>query len=193
MNLIDIVRPEEFIRGFVTIFDFGPEGCKIIGRQQNLYVYNGADIVAAALAGRPGYTIATMYMEFENVASPGDPIVPPAYDRDSSVDYYSNLADPRDFLRVPLTLTPTIASSDDSKYEGNQVTFFGISSGNVGENGLAFTHTVNSTVFGGALLASPVPDTQANDRILSRTYWASSAVLKQQNHQIGVQWTLRFL
>ena len=194
MRLMDNIHPDKFVRGSVKVFDIGPDQDKqLIAEQENLYVYNGADIVAAALANRPGYHIATMYMEFENLAAPGNPIIPPAYDRSSDVSYYSNLTSPRDFLRIPLTLQPTIASSDETKFEGNQVTFFGISAGNVGVNGLGFIYTLNSTVFGGALCASPVVDTQANDRILSRTYWADAAVLKQQNHQIGVQWTLRFL
>lgn len=192
-GIVEDVGPE-FVTGIVDVFDIAPDGQRLhLLQQRNLYVYNGADIVAAILAGRPGYTISTMYLEFENVASPGDPIVPPAYDRTSTVSYYSNLTSPRDFLRVPMIIQPTIVSSDLSKYEGNQVTFFGISSGVVGENGLPFTNVSNSTVFGGALCASPTPDTQANDKLFSRTYWADRAVLKQQNHQIGVQWTLRFL
>lgn len=193
MNPTEVI-PAEFVKGLVKVFDIAPNGnlSPLLSRE-NLYVYSGADVVAAALAGRAEYSVATMYLEFENLASPGDPIVAPTYDRTSDVSYYSNLSSPRDFLRVPLTLQPTLSSSDDSKYHGNQVTFFGISSDNVGENGLAFMHTVNSTVFGGALCASPVADTQANDVIVSRTYWEANGVLKQQNHQIGVQWTLRFL
>jgi hypothetical protein len=194
MNPIIETVPKSFMRGFVKVFSVAPDGSKhLLKALENLYVYTGADVVAAALGGRPGFSVGTMYMEFENLAAPGDPIIPPSYDRSSTVSYYSNLTSPRDFLRVPLTLQPTIISSDESKYDGNQITFFGISSGSVGENGLAFSHTVNSTVFGGGLCASPVVDTQANDRLISRTYWASDAVLKQQNHQIGVQWTLRFL
>lgn len=194
MDVIEVVRPREFIRGDLKIFDIAPDDSRrLVCMVQNLYTYSGADIVTALVSGRPEYKIATMYMEFENLAAPGDPIVPPNYDRTSKVDYYSDLSAPRDFLRVPLTLTPTILTSDEELFSGNQVTFFGISAGNVGENGLPFIYTANSTVFGGALVASPVPDTQANDRLFSRTYWADAAVLKQQNHQIGVQWTLRFL
>lgn len=193
MPVKETIDPKDFVRGSVKLFDVDPFGAlRLLAERHNLYLYSGADIVAAILAGKPGYNIATMYMEFENVASPGDPIIPPAYDRSSNVSYYSDLTSPRDFLRVPLTITPTIVSSDAGKYQGNQVTFFGISSGIVGENGLPFVHTVNSTIFGGALVASPVTDTQANDRLFSRTYWADAAVLKQQNHQIGVQWTLCF-
>ena len=192
MNPLDTITPD-FVQGFLRILDFGPDGVREVCRVDNLYVHNGADIVASALANRSGYHISTMYMEFENLAAPNDPIIPPAFDRSANVAYYSNLSPPRDFLRIPLTLMPTLASTDDNKFENNQVTFFGISTGSVGENGLPFIHTQNSTIFGGALIASPVPDTQANDRLFSRTYWADGAVLKQQNHQIGVQWTLRFL
>lgn len=185
----------DFVFGWVDLFLVD----KITGERtlvhsiKNLYTYSGADIAARLVGGQPSYKLGTMYMEFENVASPGDAIIPPTYGRGDGIEYYTGLSTPRDFLRIPITLSPTIISSDATKYDGNQITFFAISSGDVGMHGVAFSHTANSSVFGGALVASPDADIQANDLIWSRTYWADRYVAKQQNHQIGVQWTLRFL
>lgn len=192
--MLEIISPKDFVEGFVEVFDQDPVGKRtIIAEQHNMYMYNGADINALLTAGQVAYRLGTMYLEFENLSSPGDPITPPAYDRSGGTAYYSSLASPRDFIRVPMSYAPTIVSSDPTKYQGNQITFLGISAGIVGQHGLTFSHTVNSAVFGGALIAAPVPDTQADDLVYSRTYWADRYVLKQQNHQIGIQWTLRYI
>ena len=190
--MLEILK-EDFVLGLVKLYLVNQLTGKrtLLHEFENLYLYSGADIAARLVGGQGTYRLATMYMEFENLPVIG-PIVPPAYTRASGIDYYSTLASPRDFLRVPITISPTIITSDAAKYEGNQITFFAISSGSVGQHALPFSHTVNSAVFGGALVAAPEPDTQANDKIWSRTYWADRYVLKQQNHQIGVQWTLRF-
>lgn len=192
--MIETLKGKDFVLGLVKLFLVNQlTGARqLLHEFENLYLYSGADIAARLVGGQSTYRLATMYMEFENMVGPG-PIVPPAYTRASGIDYYSTLAAPRDFLRVPITLSPTIISSDAAKFEGNQITFFAVSSGSVGQHALPFSHTVNSAVFGGALVASPDADTQANDKIWSRTYWEDRFVLKQQNHQIGVQWTLRFL
>jgi len=194
MDLLDQIRHWNFVIGEVRVFDVDAFGKrKLIAALVNEYLYSGADVAARLVGGYSAYKIGAMYFEFENLAAPGDPIIPPAFDRTGGVSYYSALAAPRDFIRVPMTITPTIISSDAAKYDGNQITFFAMTSGDVGEHAVAFSHTQNSTVFGGALVSTPEPDTQANDLVWSRTYWAADAVLKQQNHQIGVQWTLRFL
>lgn len=181
------------VLGFVKVFDVAPDGVwTLIAEKKNLYMYGGADVLTKLVAGQPAYRLGIMYLEFENLSAPTDTITPPSYDRDGGVSYFSGLASPRDFLRVPISYSPSIATTDVSKYEGNQATFLGISAGSVGQHGLAFSHTVNSAIFGGGLVAAPVTDTQANDVVFSRTYWADRFVLKQQNHQVGVQWTLRF-
>lgn len=189
-----IVRPD-FVEGWLRVFLADLQGQEVqpLFEQKNLYLFGGADIVASLVARRPGYGIATMYLEYENLPTPSTPIVPPSYDRAGGVGYYSTLSAPRDFLRIPLTIDPTIISSDPLVYAGNQVTFLSISSGSIGQHGLPFDHTVNSAIFGAGLVASPVQDTQANDIVWSRAYFADRYVLKQMNHQIGVQWTLRFL
>jgi len=192
--MLTSVRPD-WVKGWIRLFEADQNGREIrtLHEQENLYLYGGADIAAALVGRRPGYSLGTMYFEYENLPTPSTPIVPPAYDRSGGVAYYSTLASPRDFLRIPITVEPTIISSDPTKFVGNQVSFLALSGGEIGQHVLPFSHTVNSAVFGAGLVASPVPDTQANDIVWSRSYFAANYVLKQQNHQIGIQWTLRFL
>lgn len=184
---------KNFVVGSVKVFDVSPDGgCRQVYAGKNTYMYSGADICAKLLAGDVTYSIGAMYFEFENLASPGDPVVAPSYDRSGGISYYTSLASPRDFLRVPLVISPSLISSNDTNFDNNQITFFALSDGYTGQNGLAFSSAANSAVFGGALVATPTPGTQANDLIFSRTYWADDAVEKAENHQIGVQWTLQF-
>ena len=188
----ETIRPD-FVTGRIRLFLADQRGREIrsLHETPNLYLYGGADIACALVSGLP-FRIATMYMEFENLASPTDPIVPPTYDRTGGIGYYTSLAAPRDFLRIPITIQPTRQSSDPALYQGNRVSFFALTAGTIGQHGLPFSDTVNSAVFGAALCASPDPATQANDVVWSRAYFADRYELKQPNHQIGIEWSLQF-
>lgn len=178
--------------GFVRIYSFDPVTGKIdrVVEGPNLVMYSGADIMARLVAGDRSYTPAAIYFEYENLVDPGNVPVPPAYSRSDGIGYYNGLASPRDYLRVPITVTPTISSSDEDKYDGNQTTFFAITSGSEGVHGLPFSEANNSKVFGYAIAATPIPEDPQNDVIFSRTY--KEGILKTTGRQIGIQWPLRF-
>ena len=156
----------------------------------NDILYGWADIAARQAAGWLGYQIATMYFEFENVMNPGDPVTVPTFDRSGGVSYYNGLSGTKDYIRMPITINPTIVSSDAGLYVGNNVTFFAITQGSVGVHGLPFSDTVNSQVYGYALVASPEPDDQTSDIVAGRTYAAQIA--KVANRQIGAQYSIQF-
>ncbi len=151
----------------------------------NLVLYGWADVTAKLMADN----VNMLYFEFENLANPGDPITPPAYDRSGGLAYYTQLASPRDYLRVPITVHPSIISSGDD-YQGNQVTFFAVTQGAEGVHGLSFSSSVNSAVFGYALVYAANPDDPTADVVVARTY--KDPRPKEPNAQIGIQWTLRF-
>ena len=74
---------------------------------KNEVLYEWGALVGQLLMRRGlNYGIAGMYVEFENAASPGDPVAPPTLTRnaDEGVDYYNSLSgsSDRDYLRVPL-------------------------------------------------------------------------------------------
>jgi hypothetical protein len=148
--------------------------------------------------GLTEYKISGMYIEFENVASPGDAVTPPSFDRSEGIEYYSALSASaaRDFLRVQLISTPK--ASLISGYEGsstltNQLTFFAQSSGSIGVHGKTFSVAANSKVFGLALVAMPKWEDRTKDLIFAREYYPTAyQVLKQASSQIGVSWTEQF-
>lgn len=180
--------------GTVRIFSFDPKTGLITKMVQshNDVLYEGADIMAHLLRGESDYAVTTMYLEFKNLAVPGDPITPPTFDRTGGTSYYNTLGSSPDidFVRVPLLITPELSASGDN-YEGNQLTFFGQSEGTIGFHGKAFSPAANSTVFGAALVAAPTPNDQSGDRIWSRTYSVGD-IAKQAGQEIGVTWVVRF-
>jgi len=180
------------VMGIVELFDIQESGTmELISKTENKFMANGADVLAKLLSGDPAFRVQTMYVEYEN-NSPVS-VVEPSYTVESGLDYYTGLSSPKDYLRVPMVNNPALGSSDESKYESNQVTFFGITSGVVGVNGLAFSETAGSTVYGGALIASPDISAPSSDRIFARTYWTDRLFTKHDGRQVGVQWTVRIV
>jgi hypothetical protein len=138
-----------------------------------------------------------MYLEFENVASPGDPVTVPDYDRETSsgVAYYNGLSSSlnRDYLRVPLIATST-GTSDAAEYpNGNRATFFAQTTGLTGVHGKSFSEAANSVIFGGALVALVDENDPTKDLVLSRFYLpVPNQQPKLATSQIGFEWRLTF-
>ena len=185
-------------KGGISVFSYNMATKKIakMVNRKNLILYSGADILARALSGTPGWFVNTIYIEYQNLASPSDSPVIPAYDRTvpSGIGYYNGLgASPNgDFLRVPLLTNPLLSSSDPTNYNANQIAFFALSEGATGFFGKLFNPSVNSCVIGGALIAAPVVDEQSSDVVFSRTYLTPDKILLQSGYQIGLNWILQF-
>lgn len=181
--------------GVIRIFSFDPKTLliKSVVEKHNLILYSGADILAKCLTGDATYAVSSMFMEFKNLPSPSDPITPPAFDRSGGIAYYTGLAASldTDYLRVPLVASPDFASSDDTYYENNQVTFFAISEGSTGVHGKTFSPVSNSAVYGAALVATPEPTQPTQDVVFSRVYSGVGKVLKESGFEIGITWTVR--
>lgn len=155
----------------------------------NQMQYSAADLTIRCLAGFTAYSVAGMYMEFVNAAHipvPADPV----FGRDAGISYYLGLGDHRDFLRVPLTVSPYFQSTNASRYVSNQVTFYAMSSGHTqGYNGKPFDATNQSTVIGLALVAMPDPANQSNDIILCRSYEMTNIEV-DANRAVGLAHTI---
>jgi hypothetical protein len=160
----------------------------------NLVVYEWATIVGNLLNGTGlNYRIGGMYLEFENVATPGDTVTAPAFDRTRDVSYYTGLSgsSDRDYLRVGLTATQ-LTSSDSSLFPGgNKCTFFSRSSGTTGVHGKTFSDSVNSVIFGASLVAYVNSTDATQDLILSSMYFdAADQQAKLSTSQVGLEWEL---
>jgi len=160
----------------------------------NLVTYEFAAISANLLAGTGlNYRIGGMYLEFENVASPGDTVTVPTFDRTRGVSYYNNLAGSadRDYLRVDLSAA-TISSTDSTDFpKGNSVLFSARSAGLTGVHGKTFSDSANSVIYGAALVSFVDGNDATQDLIYSAAYLsAANQQAKLATSQIGVEWEL---
>jgi len=165
----------------------------------NDFLYEWGAIFANLLMRRGlNYGIGGMYLEFENTASPGDPVAAPTFTRAAGegVEYYNALVDSadRDYLRVPLVASD-LAVGDEVKFpKGNLASFFAQTSGVTGVHGKPFSDADNSVVFGGALVAFVDSADPTRDLVLSRFYLATDRQMpKLATSEVGFQWRLNLL
>jgi hypothetical protein len=145
--------------------------------------------------GRPEYRISALYLEFENVDAPDDTVVTPAFGRDAAegVDYYDGLASSpnRDYLRVPIVAARRDITDAVKFPKTNAPTFFAMTSGTEGVHGKTFSDSVNSTVYGGALVAMVNEGDPTQDLVFSRFYLPTNAQqAKTPTSQVGLEWAL---
>lgn len=161
--------------------------------QHNDVLYDWATIVGNRLVtNTPDYKISFMYIEFENVASPSNPVSLPIVYRGGGQAYYRSLSSSpnNDYLRVPI-ISGVLTSTDIDNFPGgNLLTFFAQTQGLTGVNGKPFSNAANSKVYGGALIAAPDPDDATQDLIFARLYYAAvdQIIKPATSAQVGMQW-----
>jgi hypothetical protein len=197
----DSIIPVDYIRGSVRLHRKCDQAdlsrwSSPTAWQHNAFLYEWGAIFGNLLLRRGlNYGIGGMYIEYANVASPGDPFDPPTFTRAPAdgVTYYEGLDDSatNDYLRVPLisgTLVPTDAENFPN---GNLASFFCMTAGVSGVHGKAFSEASNSLVIGGALVAFVDDADHSRDLILSRFYLLeASQSPKLDSGQIGLEWAL---
>lgn len=191
---LENVQLDRDVRTWWRIFSFCEETgiIKQMVAQPNIIPYQGADVLARALAGDTDYVAGAMLFEYENTA--GVPTIP-SPQRDEGISYYLDdlaLSATKDYLRIPLVIPAGFSSSDSTKYNGNQATFFAITSGTAGIHGKGFTQAANSKVYGVGLVATPQPAQYTSDLLFSRSYDGFDPVPKEGGYQIGAQYMIRF-
>jgi hypothetical protein len=195
------------VRGRVTIWRVEPSGLMTpLHTQRNQIQFSWGHIAARQIgyryqAGRPSYHVSGMYIEYENVPNPEDPISVSAFDRELGVDYYNGLAlsATQDFLRVEQRVEPNLSISTGyedyfvANESGNQLTFFAQTAGVEGVHGKDFSSGVNSKVYAAALVATPEFSDRTKDVIFARTTFAvENQVTKEASSQIGITWDIAF-
>lgn len=169
---------------------------------ENQIQYSWGYIAAQTIgSGKLSYKIAGLYIEYENVASPGDSVTVPSFGRDEGLEYYDDLqsSGSRDYLRVPLLQNPLvgIATGYEDYFtpgvDGNKITIFAQTQGIEGVHGKTFSDSVNSKVFGAAAVATPVFADPTQDVIFARSYYpVSEQTLKEPSSQLGISWEFSF-
>jgi len=192
------------VRGRVSLFRVWPEGISDLLTTKCNQIQDTWGMIAAMCIGfgNRSYRVSGLYIEYENMGNPDDPVTPPEFERSAGIEYYSDLVynSLRDYLRVPLIQTPMLGI--EAGYEniftegetGNKLTFFTQTQGTTGVHGKPFSDSANSKVFGVALVAIPTFQDSTKDVILARTYFdAADQVAKLPSSQIGVSWDVSFL
>lgn len=197
------------VRGHISLWRIDEKtGLKLpVGNQPNQIQFTWGFVAANCFgrrhqAGNLDYSISALYVEYENQTDPEQPVsVASSFTRDLGVTYYNATGDSadRDFLRVPITIEPTISVSAGYEanlpvnQQGNQLTFFAQTSGIVGAHGKPFSHTAGSKVFAAALVAAPVFGDRTKDVIFARTVFSTTnQVTKEASSQIGITWDIAF-
>lgn len=167
----------------------------------NTWLDKAGLIAARAIGlGDSTYKINAMYLEYENVATPSTIVTPPTFATSDDVTYFENLSvsPHKDYLRIPLLPVSALQvipgfEGSFAAGEGNQLEFFAQSSGTQGVNGKPFSDTVNSRVYGIALVATPVFADRTKDVVFSRAYYTTAQQkVKEPNSQIGVSYVVPF-
>lgn len=160
--------------------------------KKNLVLYQWAEIVSKLLTlGDTRYRIGGMYLEFQNVASPGDPVSPPTFNRTRTVQYYDDLAgnSNTDYLRVPLIGSQVLSTG--SGLTNNDIVFFARSSGVTGVHGKPFSYAANSVIYGASLVAFVDATDATQDLLFSSFYFdVSDQQQKLATSQVGIEWDL---
>lgn len=178
-----------------------------VSRTKNLLMYGWGHIAARQIGRSPDaaaldYAVKGFYLEFENVADPGDPVTIPSFGRGDGISYYDGLSasGTLDFLRVALRGQPelgisaSLAAQFVEGVSGNKLTFFTQSVGATGIHGKTFSDSVNSKIYGAALVATPVLSDRTQDEIFSRAYvQTSEQTLKDASSQVGASWEIEFI
>jgi len=187
-------------RGIYSVSEVGENSSRLLFSSQNLVMLDAACIMSRLLSGDPAFKIGAMYIEFENVANPGDTAVIPSFTHDESVEYYLGLSGQFDYFRVRLVSTPalTVVPGSQDFFTGtgdkfNRVSFFAQTGELIGVNGLPFSASHNSKVKGIALVATPKWEDQTRDLIYGRSYFsAGNQIAKRDSHHIAIHWNQDF-
>lgn len=154
---------------------------------KNTTTYEGADILGHVMGGQTQYIPNMMYFEFDNSGTP--PVI--TADREGRSYYAALESHPtRDYLRVPIVLTPSLAASG-TDFQTNIVTYTCQESSTIGVGGKPFTAAALSTVYGLALVSAIDANDRAQDLVYARTYDITPEA-KDDNHQMHVTWPIHF-
>ena len=166
--------------------------------RDNLVMYAWTELACRLFGdGDRNYRLSTMYLEYMNVADPGDAVTIPTFGRgdEDGLAYYDSLADVPDvdYVRADI-ISATRRTTDEDLYPtANQLLLFAMSTGTTGVHGLPFSTAANSKVYGAALVATPDAGDASRDLVMSRTYYeADEQMLKLATSQLGNEWELNF-
>jgi len=187
------------MRGFFKIWAVHPKtGERILLREQdNMILYQGADLLAKALAGVQYANISHMYVGYKNWVDGS--FTKPTVDKEYTIPIasYGTPGTYADFgyLRPSLAYSPSFLNQPD--YDSNIVLFTNIiTTSNVGEGSSADFRDSDyvgdpSQLFEVALVAALDPSGSSQDVIFSRAQF--TPLLYDPNYNLTITWGVQFV
>jgi len=170
--------------------------------QNNLHMYEAADIMGQILGGNGLYAPNAMYFEYQNTNSA--PIDAPTLTRAYGRSYFNTITgltpDFHDWLRVPIINNPRVtANPAGGNYASNAVTFNATSAASAtmlgqspAQNYFASSGANGpSKIFAVYLVSAPVMADSTQDKVFSGVI-LSTALTMQPGQQLTVYWLQKF-
>ena len=176
--------------------------------QKNLVLFEGADIIAALLAGDTTAQLSHMYFHYQNkpALSALSAGLPPVLDRSMGRSSFAEItgASPNfeDYLRVPIITAPRPfrSPSDSVDYQANGLYLTATAGASETMQGESPAHNYfgaggdpdhgPSTIFDAALVAARDPKLPSLDRVFSRVTLATPLTF-QEGSQPTIFWSVR--
>lgn len=132
-------------------------------------------VVAQLLAGNSKYTPKYLYLEFAN--SETEVAVPESVEEGRSYYDSLSLSDSVGYLRIPITIAPTVDEVN------GKVIYTVLVTSIESVNGVRFSSGDNSRIYGVALVAAPAPDDPTQDIVFAREYFRGTRQLSAVDNQ----------
>lgn len=184
----------EMYKGFFKVWESNPETGEstLLLDKQNTILFQGADLLALALAGGANSSITHMYLQYCSIGET------PSVDAPVKTDTYTDLAPTATtgYLRVPLSF-PAVYTPSAGDYTGNTVLFTVVLNGvvtNVTCNG--GLGAVPGKFYSAALVASGNPGETAashpNDKLFARITFGATPLTYSSANSLTITWGVRF-
>lgn len=186
----EILTVPNNLTGFVQIWktDKNSGARELVVDKQNMILKGGAQIIAHALAGKPGANIWGMYIGYYNGSGN---VPPPIIDIDYSSPFI-NYVDPLGYLREPLTFTPSYMSSPGYEAYENTVLFSTMITTAYKAGGAASADfNTSSQIYEVALVSAPEATNLTKDTVFSRTSF--NPVQYNSNYNFTITWGVRIV
>lgn len=169
---------------------------ELVVSKKNMILYQGADLLAFALAGVKNAKVSHMYVGYKTTADITG-FVPPTIDKEYSNKFsdYDDAVGLEDlgYLRLPMAFTPSYLNTTD--YENNTVVFTSVVSNNTSAfDGADFFDSGSGTpshLFEVALVAALDPTSASEDKIFSRANF--DPIVYDANYNLTISWGIQFL
>ena len=172
-------------KGFIRIWkhDTKTGATELITHKANTILYNGADLLAKALAGLPNSGISHFYVGFSNDPDFDVEDMPAVTKEDNTFSSSGDFG----YLRVPLSFPASFGNEDN--YDGNTAFFTTIITDPPTATGAAFGSS--SRIFALGLVSAGNPTNDSADVVFSKVQF--SEILFDPAFNLTVTWGVKFL